>query len=175
MTQLLRLPLDATVLALRTGIGTTRWVLRHLPGAEHLPGLGHDAPSAGRDTPTYVSDEPRFTKTATQTVPESPQADLEPLPPIGQEEADAAPVPDVIEELVEGHIETEDEVVGSFGPADDVGATIQVDEPFDGYRDLGAREVVDRLRGADPATKAAVALYEGLHKKRQTVLDAAQS
>ena len=62
-----------------------------------------------------------------------------------------------------------DPLVESFGPADDVGATITVEEPWDGYAQQPAAAIVARLRGADPATKAVVALYERGHKARATV------
>jgi hypothetical protein len=80
-----------------------------------------------------------------------------------------------IAESLNGHIDTEPTVVESFGPADDVGdvgGTITVDEPWDGYADQPASAIVTRLRDADLATKAVVALYERGHKNRRTVLKA---
>jgi hypothetical protein len=72
-----------------------------------------------------------------------------------------------------GHLDDGgDPLVESFGPADDVGATITVEEPWDGYAQQPAAAIVARLRGADPATKAVVALYERGHKQRATVLRA---
>ncbi len=72
-----------------------------------------------------------------------------------------------------GHLDDDaDVLVESFGPADDVGATITVDEPWDGYARQPATAIVARLRGADPATKAVVALYERVHKGRATILRA---
>lgn len=74
-----------------------------------------------------------------------------------------------------GHVDREAELVDSFGPAGDVGdvgGTLTVDEPWDGYAGQHAAAVVERLRGADPATKAVVALYERAHKNRATVLRA---
>jgi hypothetical protein len=70
------------------------------------------------------------------------------------------------------HVDREAEVVESVGPADDVVATIDVDEPWDGYDGMAASAVVARLRGADPATKGVVRLYEQRHKRRATVLRA---
>ena len=73
-----------------------------------------------------------------------------------------------------GHLDNgADPLVESFGPADDVGATITVEEPWDGYAQQPAAAIIARLRGADPATKAVVALYERGHKRRATVLRAA--
>jgi len=75
---------------------------------------------------------------------------------------------------VHDHIDAETEVVASFGPAEDVGGTISVDPPWAGYDDEPAGAIVARLRDADPATKAVVALYERGHKARATVLRAAR-
>jgi hypothetical protein len=72
----------------------------------------------------------------------------------------------------EAHIEEEEELVESFGPARDVGATITIDEPWDGYAGQPADAIVERLREADLATKGVVALYERAHKNRVTVLSA---
>jgi outer membrane biosynthesis protein TonB len=67
----------------------------------------------------------------------------------------------------------EDDVVYSAGPERDVAATIHVEAPFDDYDKLSAQDLVARLRTADDATKAAVALYEGSSRKRKSVLAAA--
>jgi hypothetical protein len=78
-----------------------------------------------------------------------------------------------ISETRNGHVDTEPTVVESFGPADDVGGTITVEEPWGGYAAQPASAIVQRLRDADAATKAVVALYERGHKNRATVLKAA--
>jgi hypothetical protein len=70
------------------------------------------------------------------------------------------------------HVDRDAEVVESFGPAEDVAGTIDVDEPWEGYDGMPATTIVTRLRGADPATKGVVRLYEQRHKRRATVLRA---
>jgi hypothetical protein len=72
----------------------------------------------------------------------------------------------------DGHVDREATVVESFGPADDVGGTVTVDEPWEGYDRQAAAAIVQRVRGADAATKAVVRLYEQQHKARATVLRA---
>jgi hypothetical protein len=52
-------------------------------------------------------------------------------------------------------------------------AEIRVDAPWEGYDEMKAADVVDRLKAADDAQKAVVRLYEQQHKKRKSVLDAA--
>jgi hypothetical protein len=96
---------------------------------------------------------------------------------VAREEAEAVldvPPPTPLRPIGDaGHLDNgADALVESFGPADDVGATITVEEPWDGYAQQPATAIVARLRGADPATKAVVALYERGHKRRATVLRA---
>ncbi|HUR86393.1 MAG TPA: hypothetical protein VMY78_13710 [Solirubrobacteraceae bacterium] len=58
---------------------------------------------------------------------------------------------------------------------DSPGAVIRVDEPWSGYKQMKAPEIIDRLRVADDATKAVVLLFESGHRKRKTVLEAARA
>ena len=51
---------------------------------------------------------------------------------------------------------------------------LQEDEPFAGYDELTAREGAQRLTDADEATVRRVREYEGRHKRRVEVLEAAQ-
>jgi hypothetical protein len=89
---------------------------------------------------------------------------------------DETPPPTPLRPIGEGgHLEVVDDVVESFGPSadvGDVGGTITVEEPWSGYASQPATAIVARLRKADPATKAVVALYERGHKNRATVLKA---
>jgi ferritin-like metal-binding protein YciE len=52
--------------------------------------------------------------------------------------------------------------------------SLQEDEPFNGYDDLTARDVAQRLTDADEATARRVREYEGRHRRRVEVLEAAQ-
>jgi ferritin-like metal-binding protein YciE len=52
--------------------------------------------------------------------------------------------------------------------------SLQEDEPFDGYDDLTARDVAQRLTDADEASVRRVREYEGRHKRRVEVLETAQ-
>jgi hypothetical protein len=60
------------------------------------------------------------------------------------------------------------------GAEDGAGAAITVQEPWKGYGQLNARDVVARLTAASTAELAAVQLYEGTHRKRQSVTAAVQ-
>jgi hypothetical protein len=60
------------------------------------------------------------------------------------------------------------------GAADGAGASVHVQEPWDGYRAMRAREVVDRLSAVSDGVLSLVLLYEAKPgKARQTVLQAA--
>lgn len=57
------------------------------------------------------------------------------------------------------------------GTAEEQVATVAVDElVIDGYDDLAARQVVDRLSDLEPADLARVEVYEREHRNRSTVL-----
>ncbi len=60
------------------------------------------------------------------------------------------------------------------GAQDGAGAAVHVQEPWDGYAHMNAREVIARLADATPAELAAVSLYETGNRSRQTVLEAVQ-
>jgi hypothetical protein len=60
------------------------------------------------------------------------------------------------------------------GAEDGAGAQVRVAEPWSGYDQLGARDVIERLAAATPAELAAVELYEGSKRRRKTVLAEAE-
>lgn len=59
------------------------------------------------------------------------------------------------------------------GAPDGPGPAIHVDPPWEGYDGMTAAEIIARLESADAAEAAVVALYEGAHRARSTVLKAA--
>jgi len=56
-----------------------------------------------------------------------------------------------------------------------VGAEVHVDEPWQGYDAMTARQVLDRLVGADDSTLAVVRLYESATRNRATILRETES
>lgn len=72
---------------------------------------------------------------------------------------------------VEDEVELVDEVADP-GAEDGAGAQIRIAEPWQGYAQLKAADVVDQLDGRDKAELAAIELYELSHRQRQTVIDA---
>jgi hypothetical protein len=70
-----------------------------------------------------------------------------------------------------------DVLVESFadaGAEDGAGATVEVDEPWEGYAHMNAHEVIHHLTGASAEEAAVVELYEHEHGKRKTVVAAAE-
>jgi hypothetical protein len=76
------------------------------------------------------------------------------------------------EEVAPTHVDSEPALAYEAGPADDVGAQVRVDPPWEGYDRMRAADIVDRLRAADEATRAVVRLYESQGKGRTSVLAA---
>jgi hypothetical protein len=75
------------------------------------------------------------------------------------------------------HVSEEPSLVEEFaepGAEDGAGAEIRVQEPWDQYREMSAKQIVGRLGSATPAELAAVQLYESSHRRRQTILNAVQ-
>jgi hypothetical protein len=62
--------------------------------------------------------------------------------------------------------------VAEPGAEDGAGARVTVIEPWAGYAQMNARDVIARARQAGSAELAAVRLYEARHRSRQTVLAA---
>jgi hypothetical protein len=74
------------------------------------------------------------------------------------------------------HVSEEPTVVEEFaepGAEEGAGAQVTVDEPWEGYARMSARDIVARLADAAPEELAAVQLYESAHKQRETVITAA--
>jgi hypothetical protein len=88
-----------------------------------------------------------------------------PEPPPSPAQAPAPPEP--------AHVDRDAAVVlesADAGAADGAGAEVRVDEPWEGYSRLTARDITAQLATANAATLAVVRLYESSHRKRRTVL-----
>jgi hypothetical protein len=84
--------------------------------------------------------------------------------------------PAVPEEVVPDHVDEEPVLVAEAaeeGAEEGAGAELTVDPPWDGYDQMAAADIRDRLAAATPAQAAAVQLYESTRKSRRSVLDAA--
>ena len=73
-------------------------------------------------------------------------------------------------------VDEEPVLAGEFaepGAEDGAGPQLRVEEPWEGYARMSARDVVAVLSDAGPEVVAAVRLYEATHKGRRSVLQAA--
>jgi hypothetical protein len=133
--------------------------------------------------------DPRIARRAEQDVAPAP-----PAPTGGQEESSDAPQPLASDRLEQDglathidldapapaapdHVSADAVLVreeAEAGAEEGAGASITIQEPWDGYGQLHARDVVGRLAAATTAELAAVQLYEAAHRKRQTVIAAVQ-
>lgn len=111
--------------------------------------------AAGEDDP--VAHAAAVTaETESVGVPEPPEPPAEAAPVHVSEE------PALVEELAEP------------GAEEGAGAEVHIDEPWDGYGRMSAKEIVSRLGESSPAELAAVQLYENSQRQRQTILNAVQ-
>jgi hypothetical protein len=101
---------------------------------------------------------------ASETMPPPSRAVVYEQPAVEWDEPAAEPVhvseePELVEEVAEP------------GAEDGAGAEVHVEQPWDGYDQMKAADVIDQLAGASTAELAAVQLYETDTKGRRTVLE----
>jgi hypothetical protein len=171
----LRLGLRATGLAARGA----REIIERAAGLAGLTPRGSDdrepspdfgAAPTGPPTRTEPAARPIQTQTAAppeavETV-ESTLVDRgEPIDYDAPEPAEPAHI-DVDADLVEE--------VAEPGAEDGAGAQVRIAEPWEGYRELRAADIIDRLAEASREELAAIELYELSSRKRRTVIAAAQ-
>ena len=102
----------------------------------------------------------------------STSAPAPPPPPATASPPPARPAPPPAPEPEPEHVEREAVLVAESadeGAADGAGAEIHVAEPWPGYGEMTAADIIDRLAAADAGTLTVVRLYEDLHRKRVTV------
>jgi hypothetical protein len=142
-------------------------------GLELLDAAGSDSGSSQRPRsapasfdngrPADVVDVEPLTKPQSRTVSPPPR------------EADSPPaVPD---ELIPDHVDEEVVLVAEVaeeGAEGGAGPELHVDEPWDGYDQMTAPQIRDRLTAGTVELAAAVELYESIGKARRTVLEAAE-
>jgi hypothetical protein len=169
---------DLITLPLRLSIRTASFFLRSseevLKRALALTGRTASAePRYGESTSNGRAE----TYDSAQSAPPSPTA------PTAAPPAPSAPPEPVFDErptpLVEepSHVSEEATIVEEFaepGAEDGVGAQVRIEEPWDGYANMSAKQVIARIGDASPAELAAIDLYESANQARQTVLSAVE-
>jgi hypothetical protein len=181
MYSLLRLPIMLLELALRGGAGALKDILRLVAGRSDgdrpsMPSPEAEAETAAgarREAERVAAEEAAARRPAAR--PSAARRRTRPQPP---QPVAAAPAPAPEAEAlgdVQAHVSREAEPVASFGPGDDPGPTLEVQAPWPSYDEQSAAEVVRRVRSGDDATRAVVLLYERGHKRRKSVLEAAET
>ena len=178
MTLPVRASIRVTRFAVRTGLTfSVRALTAATDAVTALTGRGTDGASAwpapeppARDAENEPSardaengtQPPARADVATDAPPDQLAGREDPPSPLVEEPAHVSEEPVVVEEFAEP------------GAEDGAGASVRVDEPWDGYARMTARDITARLGDASLAELAAVQLYESTHKQRETVLSAAQ-
>ena len=124
-----------------------------------------DAHASAADSADSAPPPPRRPTPPTPPAPPSPPA---PPAPAAEQAPPQTPPAHVSEEptLVEEFAEP--------GAEDGAGAQVTIAEPWDGYVDLNAKDVIARVSDANAAELAAVQLYEAAHRNRETVMTAVE-
>jgi hypothetical protein len=158
---------------------------RAAPAPRRSSANGHAAPTAPRPGrgPRRVASEPASTPVSEPPAPPIPGPPPAPTPatpgPVAATTPAtpgpaAAPTPSLAEPA---HVASEVELVEESadpGATDGAGAQIRIDEPWEGYRQMKAADIIDRLTSASREEIAAVELFETVGRKRKSVLTAAQ-
>ena len=161
MPDLLRLPPRATDLAL----APTRFAVRTIWGLLHSddePG----APEATAVAEPVAPPRPEPPQTRPRRAPARPKAS----PKATRRAARHEPTKGQAAELRQRQRMEEQDAGSEGGP----GASVSVAEPWEGYGAMSEDQVLDRLTGADAATRAAVRLYETFNARRQQILYATE-
>jgi hypothetical protein len=169
----LRLGLSAAGVAMRLGryavsaALTAPWRLTEAVLAPERDGVAPDDEQAAN---AVRVDVPIARPSPARAAPSSPASAAPEREPAQEAEAPLMP------EFAPAHVSEEPELVESFaepGAEESVGAAVHVDEPWEGYARMSAKEVIARLTDAGREELAAVTLYESGHRARRTVLAAA--
>lgn len=172
--QLMMLPLRVGVRATRLWfraveetVSVTSSVTGRLVGVLGSRGSEGAAVRAPRPTAPDAPSRPAPPPEPVQGLPPEPARSTGPV----AEPAPPAPA------AAPAHVSEEPTLVEAFaepGAEDGAGAEVRVDQPWDGYERMNAKEIVARLVGADAAELAAVELYEVTGRRRQTILNAVE-
>lgn len=132
-------------------------------------------PKSEREPEPEPHGEPQ-PEASTTSEPSTQQRLAPPIPPVTPPEAQPD-TPLTHQQADLKTIDDEDELVAEFaepGAEDGAGAQLDIDAPWEGYADMKANAVIARINQATPEELALVELYERTHRKRQSVLSAAE-
>lgn len=156
---LVRAPVRITLRVWEYGLSTAAEAAR----------IGRDLLEPDREVPEpdYARPEPDF---ARRSAPPRPETE------VSEPAAFDAP-PAVPDELIPDHVDEEPVLVAEAaeaGAEDGAGPELTIVPPWDGYEEMTAADIRDRLSAATTAEAGAVELYERTHKNRSSVIDASE-
>jgi hypothetical protein len=144
---------------------------RGLSGAASAARLGLELLDPLRTGRDGAADRERSPSSSGNGGPPEPDAvEVEPPAPPAADSPPAVP-----DELIPDHVDEEVVLVAEVaeaGAEEGAGPELRIDEPWDGYDQMTAGEIGDRLTSATPELAAAVELYESTAKARRSVLEA---
>ena len=176
---------ELITLPVRIGLGATRLWLRATAEAVAVAGG-----ATGKLIDVVVSrrsvrgvDPRSLTPPPTPLPPPTPprerrerQAMVAPRPPASPPSPPRAPEAAQASEMFEpAHVSEEPVLIEEFaepGAEGGAGAELHVEQPWSGYDQMNAKDVIARMADATAAELAAVQLYESGHRSRQTILTA---
>jgi len=137
-----------------------------------------EEPDASIEVGVVIVSSPPPAEPTAPVAPASFEVAPEPMPTVtAAPELSLAPEDQSPTEIPPAHVSEGLEFVESFaepGAEEGAGAAVHVREPWSGYAQMTADQVIGRLVDATPEELASVALYEGAHRRRKTVLAAAR-
>jgi hypothetical protein len=171
---LILLPLRLGARAVELGLRGATEVVERVAGlagvksSESAPARAPEPDTSPGPAPTSVAPPSRPVQTQRTGDPGDAETLMDRGEPVDYD------APEVVEPA---HVDTGEELVEEVaepGAEDGAGAQVRIAEPWDGYRELRAAEIIDRIRTATPEELAAVELFELSDRRRQTVISAAQ-
>ena len=151
-----------------------------LSGAASAARLGLELLDPERSTPEHYPPPPAATVRGNGGAPDAVDAAPGAGAASGPTQTESPPAdapPAVPDELIPDHVDEEVVLVAEVaeeGAEEGAGPELHIDEPWDGYDQMAAVEVCDRLTAATPELAAAVELYEATRRSRRSVLEAAE-
>ena len=134
-----------------------------------------EAPDAAPGREGRISLAPAQASAAATSNAQSDRSSVVPVAP--SDRSSAVPVAAPRAASPPMHVSEELRFVEAFaepGAEEGAGADVHVKEPWNGYAHMSANEIIARLAGASREGVATVMLYERVHRRRQTVLAAAE-
>jgi len=170
---------EMITLPLRVGVSATRLCVDVTTRAARLAfrigrlAISTSAPSEPR--PAAADARPASSTVAFDVIVASSASRPEAPPPEAPPRRAVAAEPEVgpVRAIPPMHVSEGLQFVEAFaepGAEDGAGAAVHVRQPWKGYAQMTANEVLVHLADASPEELAAVALYEGAHRGRKTVL-----